>query len=204
MQQLQQETEKKSKKNFQVTFGLALALIILGLIIYLVIRPNFGKATALNSEIKTNEELLGRLKRKSTNLTKAQQNFQAIANDQEIIDQAIGNYSNVPEAMLILEKLAAEIIAEGGPLVIETARISSMPNDTPETLSREFTSFNMEETQILVNLFGDYQAIRDFVYKLKELRHNFYLEKIVFSAPKSTEQSQFLDVNLTLKYYYFN
>ena len=145
---------------------------------------------------------LARLETKLKNLNEAENNYQQISDDIDIINEAVPNYSNVSQVMTILEKLASEVLQEGGPLLIDTMRVSTLPNDTPTSAQDQTDPLSREEATILVSLTGDYQAIRDYVVKIRSLRHNFFVEKIILSANQD-QNNQFLDASITLKYYYF-
>ena len=185
-----------------MTVGLLVGVVVLGLIIYFVIMPSWSQITETKAMIEVDTAQLARLKTKHANLEEAESNYQQIASEINIIDEAVPNYSNVPQVMTILEKLASEVLQEGGPLLIDTMRISTMPNDTPTSAQDQTDALSREEATVLVSLTGDYQAIKDYVIKIRSLRHNFYVEKIILSANQD-QNNQFLDASITLKYYYF-
>jgi hypothetical protein len=77
-----------------------------------------------------------------------------------------------------------------------------MPNDKPVNLSAgSGQKRERNEVSLTISATGDYQAIRDYVVKLRSLRHNFYVEKLTLSLPD--EDTRFLNTMITLKYYYF-
>jgi hypothetical protein len=78
-----------------------------------------------------------------------------------------------------------------------------MAQDTAETAAANPDVLESNEVVIRMNLSGDYQAVRDLVTNMRSLRHNFYVDKITFSASQDASQ-QFLDAVINLKYYYFN
>lgn len=188
-------------KEIKVTFGLLLAAGVLILVTYFLILPLFNEAQALKREITDNQELLTKLETKNQQLDKAQRSYEAVAaSASAIIDEVMPNYSNTPLVMSIIEKIGSEIIEDGQALVIESISVNEMPNDLPENSN---TQLETAESLVRINLVGGYEAVQAFINKIKNLRHNFSVEQITISAPKSTNLSQLLTINLSLRYYYF-
>jgi hypothetical protein len=180
-----------------------LGLVILGVIIYFVIIPGWTGIQSAREKIEVDRALLTRLKAKANNVAEARENYELVEKQTALINEAIPNYSDPALAMKMLEKLATEVVDGGGPLLINDIRVSQMPQDTQETAVTNNKILESNEVVVMVNLSGDYQAVHDYVTQLRSLRHNFYLEKITFSASQDATQ-QFLDAVINLKYYYFN
>jgi hypothetical protein len=190
----------------QMTVGLLFGLVVLAVVIIVIIRPIISDIGQTQSDVAAAKEQLGQLNTKKRQLDTAQQNYQAVSGSLPIIDEAIPNYSDVPMVMSVLEKFASDIVAqEGGALLIQRMAIAQMPNDQPKAVSGvgevSSTSNLSAEVLLTVTLTGDYQSIRDYIVKLRTLRHNFSVERLTFFAP--TADSTFLDANVSLKYYYF-
>ena len=195
----------------QMTIGLLFGLIILTIIIIIVIRPIVNDIGQTKSEIETAQGQLEQLDRKKQQIAMAQTNYQALADRLPMIDEAMPNYSNVPLVAGIFERLAADIILPGGgALLVQRINFTQMPNDKPEALATGPGTANLTtasgikmsaEVPVTITLTGDYQSIRDYIVQLRGLRHNFYVERLTFFAP--TGDSNFLDANINLKYYYF-
>ncbi len=198
------QTNKQNinQEQTQMTLGLFLIILVLGFMIFFIVRQNISKINQVKAEVNTSQAELNSLNNKLTALGHAQEAYSEISDHITIIDEAIPNYSNIPQVMKILEKLATEVVDEGGPLIINSISVPIMPNDNPTTTNNTDSLLQSREVDIVISMNGDYQAVRDYIIKLKNLRHNFYLEKITFSSPQDSKGG-FLSVSLNVKYYYF-
>ena len=201
------ELSAKTKRQTQQSMGVLLGVIAIGLILFLVVRPRWAEITASRQEITANTGLLEQMTRKQEALKQAQANYSQIEPDLAVIDEAIGDYSDLGLAMQLLEKMASEIVDEGGPLIINSVSVTEadIPADTPLTAEPGVRKLESQETLVTLSLTGDYQALRDFIIKITGLRHNFAVERLVFSSNNNnSSQNQYLNASLTLRYNYFN
>ena len=194
----------KPKLDEKTQFGVSLlfGMVVLGLVIAFIILPSWKKITTAQAELQSNRTLLNRMKNKLSAVEEARANYAAVAGQTAVIDAAIANYSNVPQTVTILEKLAAEVLEEGGPLVLADISVAKMPQDASGQADAAKTMLSKNEVELLVTMTGYYQAVKDFVAKIRGLRHNYYVNRITFSAPQRSN-TQTLEVSLNLKYYYF-
>ncbi|MDO5561441.1 MAG: hypothetical protein Q4G02_01565 [bacterium] len=198
----QQSKDSKNKKtDLQIGVSLILALAVVALIFVSVIIPMVNDSRALKAELTNNKLLLTQLQDKSELLDLAQVNYEKIGTQAALLDEAMGDYSDVPQAAAIVEKLTTEILEEGGPLVLEGISVEPMSNDNLQSNSPAVK--HEAENTLNISFIGDYQAVRDFILKLKTLRHNFTVNQINITAPQDNNLNQFLTVNVNLKYYYF-
>ncbi len=194
------KTSNSLNKDLQKSLGLLLAAAILALVIYFIIRPLFSDSQNLKKEITLNQNLLAQLKRKETQLIQAKENYDELGTSSALIDQAMPNYSDLPHVGRVLEKLNSEILTEGKPLVLESISVDPVANDLPGASPSAWTA---ESIVVNISFVGNYQAVRDFILKLKNLRHNFVVEQIAINNASSRSTNHFLNVNVKLKYYYF-
>jgi hypothetical protein len=193
--------ESVVKEKQQTAVSVLGVLVVISLLLGLVIRPAWGKITQLKVDIEGNKQQLVAMQNKINALKAAQENYNLVSSDLQIINEAVPDYSDVPQVMTILEKLAGEIVEDGGPFLITKIAVTAMPNDKPLVGAGSGQKRERNEVSLTVSVTGDYQAIRDYMVKLRSLRHNFYVEKLTFSLPD--EDTQFLNTVITLKYYYF-
>ena len=197
--------KNKTKKNnnqadLQIGLSLLLALGIIALIFIFLIIPMVNESRVLKKELQNNQLLLTELKAKAVQLDEAQLNYEKIGSQSALLEEAMSNYSDVPEVTAIVEKLVTDILNEGGPLILEGIEIDPMSNDDPQAI---VSAKNEEENTLRISFIGDYQAVRDFILKLKALRHNFTVNQIAITAPQDQKLNQFLTVSIDLTYYYF-
>lgn len=188
-------------KDVRTSVGVLIAGVILILIIYFLIRPLFNDSQSIKREISANQNLLTQLKQKEVQLNQAHQNYDQISSSSAIINEAMPNYSNVALVARIIEKLDSEVLENQLPLIIEGFSVGPVPNDLPD---EDYSStWQKEAITINISLTGTYSAIRDFILQLKSLRHNFSVDQITINNASNASTSQFLGVNISLKYYYF-
>jgi hypothetical protein len=199
------EGELAKKEKQQTAISVLGVLVVIALLLGLVIRPAWSKITQLKIDIEGNEQQLVAMQNKINVLKTAQENYNLVSGDLRVISEAVPDYSDVPQVMAILEKLGGEVVEEGGPFLITKIAVATMPNDKPANLGLVSAGSGQKrersEVSLTISATGDYQAIRDYVVKLRSLRHNFYVEKLTLSLPD--EDTQFLNTVITLKYYYF-
>ncbi len=191
-------------KHFQFLALIILILTSLILLIIFIILPYYRSLTTTLQELEHNQELLQELESKTTALNLARRNYQAVASQSALIDQAMPNYSDIPLALNTIENITTQIVESGGPLVIQSLNVSPLPNDQPAQASTAATlaTLNSQQVEISVSFMGDYQAIRDFITILKSYRHNYVVDSIRISAPRNSSD-ELLSVSLNLYYYYF-
>lgn len=187
-------------KDFLSGVAIVFSSVILLLLIYFLALPLFHSVQATRKAIAENQLLQKNLKEKEATFKQLEKISLQMASKSASLNEALPNYSDTPLTMSLLEKLASEIVEAQGPLLIESIDVSALPNDLPTTTF----SLNEKESEIQINFISDYQAVKDFITQLKLLKHNFSVDEISLSAPKSTNLNQLLTVSVKLRYYYFN
>ena len=200
-----QTGDNRAKKQTERSLIIFVGVLALALVIYFVIGPSWNEITATRQEIASNGAVLMQMQQKQADVEAAKAVYDSVKSDKEVISEAIGDYSDIPAAMTLIEKMAGEVLEEGLPLVINNMMIEEkdMPTDTPRTASENEGIKEEQEVTIMLSLVGNYQGLREFITKIKQLRHNFLVEKLVFTG-ENNENAQILNATVTLKYYYFN
>lgn len=187
-------------KDFMSGLSIFLAAVIVFLSINFFAFPLLHSIKSAQTSIKENQLLLQDLTKKQTTLAQVQKIYTQAASSSAAINEAVSNYSDIPSTISIIEKINSEIIEAQGPLLIEGISMTNVPNDQPTGVA----GLTAQESEMQISFVGDYQAIKDFITQLKALKHNFSVEQISLSAPKSTNLNQLLTVSIKLRYYYFN
>lgn len=201
----QQRQRRRLSVKQQLSLSVLVALVILSVILVVVVRPAWGRITALSQEIQQLATDLQALERKEARVKQADTAYTGIVADLPVIDAAVPTYSQVPAVMRVMEKIASEIIESGGALVINKITIAQMPNDLPtasESGSSNAKLLQRTPVEVSLSLHGTYESIRDYISQLRSQRHNYSLEKIVFFS-SGNQETRFLDANLVLRYYYY-
>ena len=200
-----EEEARLRRRQRQIFKGSVTLIGLLALIavLSLIVRPLWADITEIKGEIETNQGLLARLEAKQKSLAAAETAYKQINSKENVIKEAMPNYSDIPMVMRILEKLATEVDQETGPyLAINSMGVSAMPDDDPYTADQNDTGLQDQMAEITITMSADYTAVRDYVDKLKALRHNFFINRITFSA--DDDDSSILNVSLIIRYYYYN
>ncbi|MBQ6449356.1 hypothetical protein IJJ08_00415 [bacterium] len=161
-------------------------------------------------EIRDKRQLLVQLEEKLSQLETAEKTYNTLESQKDIavIDEAFPDYSDVGTALRLIGKVASEVIDANQDMVITSISVDNLPLDKPNTATINAgagTNQLLQEHEVGISLSvtGSFQSIREFVSRLKNLRHNFRIEQLAFSSDE-TSGSNLLNTSIRLTYYYYN
>ena len=212
--------DEQTRQRVGASGGLGVGVVIIGLLCYFIIWPTYHKIMTLRENIEEAAGYLTKLEKKTNDVRAAHSAYENLtSNDLALLDEVVSNYSNLPLALKLLTYLATEV-ANGSdgvssPLYINSVAISQLPMDAPCENGKltiknapcevddSLKVLQPEYVDITLTMTGDYQAVREYVQKVKGLRHNFYLQALNISATEHGA-GNILSANITVRYYYFN
>lgn len=195
----------KNREKMIQTAIVTVSGIILAVIYLFITQPAWINCFRYRHELEEAETTLEKLQDKLSDLQKARRLYDEIHEEVAIIDEAIPDTSDIGLVLQIIGRIAGEVIGDGGKMIIQTINADMIPDDDAQTAARNSQAGNMlmeREASLTIKLLGNFQAVREFVTKIKSNRHNFRIEQIQF-AP-TTNTSDLLDVTVYLTYYYYN
>ena len=161
-------------------------------------------------EIRDKRQLLAQLEEKLSQLESAEKEYNILESQQDIavIDEAFPDYSDVGTALRLIGKVASEVIDANQDMVLTSISVDSLPFDKPDTATINAglgTNQLLQEHEVDISLSvtGSFQSIREFISRLKGLRHNFRIEQLAFASDE-TSKNNLLNTSIRLTYYYYN
>lgn len=172
--------------------------LTIGLVLFLgvfAIRPTIVTMSDLLKEIESKKELDTALTKKIAALQTAQNQYLAIEDQLQLLDEAIPEDPQVIYGTKLIEKIAAET-----KVVINSLTISVIPENTQPNVV--FAQKSKQLLNISVKISGDYISIREFVEALRNSRKSFIIESVVF-ALEEDRGSKKLSASITIAAPYF-
>ena len=198
------ELDAKTARQARMLGGAIGGLVVVVLLVYFIIWPTYQRISTMRTAVADGTTTLERLRTKASKLQAAHAAYENIAPAQlAMLDEAIGDYSDLPQALKLLNYLATEIAQAGGPLYITNMSMTPVPDDAPGVADDTVKTLQAQNIDVTVSLVGDYQAIRDYVTAIKALRHNFYLQQLVLSTSDQNADN-ILQASVMVRYYYYN
>ncbi len=197
-------TGKKRMKMLQ-TASLIGGGVVIALIVFLILLPSVRNVFIYSRDLEKQGELYEDLLDRHDDLQTAWRNYEQIRDDIDLIDEAMPDSSDLGRTLRIIGKIADDVISDGGQMVIQTINADTIPSDNEQTaLQHSLDGGNLSEHEMsfTIALSGNFQAVRDFVARVKSARHNFRIDQIVFTP--TSGGSDLLDVVIFVSYYYYN
>lgn len=185
------------KFSLEVVAGVVLIVALSAFVVY----PTFLGVKKTQDEITAKNEMLTRLQDKNTALVQAKKLATTIESELANLNEAIPNQADFVEDFKILEKISADLTAQGYNFVIKTISLGEVPQETVDYTNpnREYAKKEMIYT---LSLNADYQGIQKFVEVIGQNLRNFEITRVTFSSSEENEGT-ILDISLMLKTIYY-
>lgn len=185
------------KFSLEVIAGILIIVLLAALVIY----PTFLGVKSTQDEIVAQTEMLTKLQNKNSALIQAKQLATTIEPELTKLNEAIPNHADFIEDFKILEKIAADLTAEGYNFVIKTISLGDVPQEAVDYTNpnREYIKQEMAYT---ISLSADYQGIQRFVEAIGQNLRNFEITRVTFSSSEENEGT-ILDISLSVKTIYY-
>lgn len=160
------------------------------------IRPTILTMTELVKEIEDKKETSEALSRKVTVLQTVQGEYFALQDQLYLLDEVIPIEPDPERYLRIIEKVASD-----NRISISSMQVNEIPLEPEESVA--FTRKSPVEGQINLSLTGEYQAIRQFLQTLSEVRPLISLDSISFFKSTTEVDTNTISVSIQLRYHYY-
>lgn len=161
------------------------------------IRPTLLTMSDLLKEIEDKERLDKQLSQKIAALSTVQPLYLQLQDQLLVLDEAIPSQPQLTYSLKVIEKIASELH-----LVITGINVTEIPQEVDRGQLISLASFERIDVPLIINISGDYLAIRQFVENLKEYRRSFVIDTIIFTT-KELRGSKKLEARITVSAPYF-
>ena len=172
-----------------LTIGLVLLLAIFA------IQPTINTMSELIKEIETKEKLEKDLTQKVAALQTAQTQLSIAQNRLTLLEEALPTNPEVIFTTKLIEKMAAD-----SKILINNLSIAEIPKETSSSVPVGPKS--KKNLRLIVNVTGDYPAIRLFVEAIKNSRRSLIVESVIFTIEEDRGAKN-LKSTLTINAPYF-
>ena len=172
-----------------LTIGLVLLLAIFA------IQPTINTMSELIKEIETKEKLEKDLTQKVAALQTAQTQLSIAQNRLTLLEEALPTNPEVIFTTKLIEKMAAD-----SKILINNLSIAEIPKETSGSVPVGPKS--KKNLRLIVNVTGDYPAIRLFVEAIKNSRRSLIVESVIFTIEEDRGAKN-LKSTLTINAPYF-
>jgi Tfp pilus assembly protein PilO len=176
----------KDRSDVKVFLEIILSLVSITVFAAFAIRPTILTILELNKEIKSKEEVVGKLNSKILSLQSANETLQAVAPDLIYLDQAVPPMAKPEDFVRQIEGLAStstvsilglsasDVILLGKPTSNKSREVEALPQSA-------------SEVPITVSVTGAYPNLMVFVSKLENLRRPIKIDSLSISAAETEE-----------------
>ncbi len=178
-----------------VSLELIFSLFAIIFFAVLAIRPTLQTISGLITEINEKKELDQQLQKKIAALSTAQDEYQRLSSEIQLLDQAIPSRPELVKTLKVIEKLAAE-----NNVVISSIRIPEIPDEISHT--KDSATLERIDLYFSIKVTGDYPSIRDFMSNLHQYRRMIVVEEIRFTVDDLVTTQQ-LNATLSVRTPYF-
>lgn len=171
------------QKKVQVYTGIVLSILASAFFLFFAIKPTLVTIASLIKEIKDKKIVVAKLETKINDLASAQQEYQTIAADLILVDQALPQESHMSLLVGQLETLSA---AAG--VGLESVNYSTV------NLMEVEKKKEPQEISFSFSASGSYQNLRTFLQSIISLRRIILINGFSFKKGKSEGQPLVLTV----------
>ncbi len=179
----------------EVSLELIFSLIAIIFFAIFAIRPTLQTISGLIAEINEKKELDQQLQRKISALSTAQDEYQRLSYEIELLDQTIPSRPELVRTLKVIEKHAVE-----NNIVITSIRTPEIPDETFQ--KKPNAVLERVDLYISLRITGDYPSIRDFMSSLQQYRRMIVVEEVSFMVDDLIT-TQLLNANLSIRIPYF-
>jgi len=172
------------QKKVRVYTGIVLSIMASAFFLLFAIKPTLVTIAGLIKEIEDKKIVVSKLETKINDLALAQQEYQVIAADLILVDQALHEDPHLPLLIGQLETLSA---AAG----VSLESVNYSPVDLAQPEKKE----EPQEISFSFSASGSYQNLRTFLQSIISLRRVILINGFSFKKGKSESQSLVLTVH---------
>lgn len=179
----------------EVSLELIFSLFAIIFFALLAIRPTLQTISGLIAEINEKKELEQQLQKKISALSTAQDEYQRLSYEIELLDQTIPSRPELVKTLKVIEKHATE-----NNIVITSIRIPEIPDEMSQLKPNAILA--RVDLYISLRITGDYPSIRNFMSSLHQYRRMIVVEEVSFVVDDLITTQQ-LNANLSVRIPYF-
>ena len=196
-----EQKEKEVDPVIVISAGLVTALVVIVLLSVFVIYPSVNSIISMYEQINQNQDLLNRLTKKQSDLADGKRKYDAQPETFDRLNYCVPNESAYIEDFKILERIAAETVADGVNFILLQMSLGTLPiYQEPTKDARAYE----QQTQSFNLIFrADYLGAQVFLNNIKASLRNYTIKSVAFS-PGGNRNSGLLDISCQLENAYYS
>ena len=193
----------KFKISFSIPFLILADAIVIGLLIFLLIFPNYKKMEDINNKMISSGKTLEEEQEILNNLKEMREEYQQVKDDMEKINMVLPQGEEIPELLVQLEAMVldAGLFCESIKPISTEEEVASITESQDQEGAKETVSYR--PLDISVELTGNYKSFKRYLDNLEKNIRILNITSITIVKPDFEEGGENLfDFALELKTYY--
>ncbi|PIS13887.1 hypothetical protein COT65_01845 [Candidatus Shapirobacteria bacterium CG09_land_8_20_14_0_10_47_13] len=190
----------RANKKVRVYTEIILSLVAISFFLVFAIKPTLVTITELITTIKDQRLVVDQLQKKITALGAAQSEYNLISGDLYLVDEALPKESQTAALVKQIEVVASQSGAALGSVKFDPVVLKEIATG-PKEISK-IADQTAKEINFTLTVAGDYPNLKEFLYRLNNLRRVITVE--TFSLKIKKAESQTLTLGVSGQAYYLS